>query len=146
MYRTSSNTVPGRKCSDCRCLTAICLGSTGSWTSRGACETLRGFTILASMLCVGCAGRIQILWDKLIFRHTGMWRQLLKSGPDCCACQRKQNNTRQSQMSLMSRYKTLSAENQLIFENLPHWGKWQHPSSFQPSFKLLTVQDVKSWF
>lgn len=37
----------------------------------------------------------KILWDKLIFRHTGMWGQLLKSRFDCQGCQRKQNNTMQ---------------------------------------------------
>lgn len=61
MYRTSCNAVPGRECPDCRSLTAICSCSTGSRTSRGICETLRGFTILASLLCASCAGRNQIL-------------------------------------------------------------------------------------
>lgn len=57
-------------------------------------QNLEGLLLYWLLCCVlAVRGRNQILWDKLIFRHSGSWGQLLKSRFDCRACQRKHNNT-----------------------------------------------------
>lgn len=57
-------------------------------------RNLEGLLLYWLLCCVlAVRGRNQILGDKLIFRHSGLWGQLLKSRFDCRACQRKHNNT-----------------------------------------------------
>lgn len=80
MFRTS--------CSACRFLMATCW-STGCWTSSGICGSLRGFAVPALLACTACAERNQILWDKLILRHMGVWAAAVKR-LECQACQTKQ--------------------------------------------------------
>lgn len=91
MSCTSCNVVPGRECSDCHSLTAVCRCSTGPH-AKYLWNLERSYFPGLPLLRAGWVRRNQILWGALIFRHTSMWGQLLRSRCDCQACQRKQSN------------------------------------------------------